>query len=87
MIIVSTNVLNEGPGRLVIVVPLTSRDRGLNAHIRVEPPQGGLRVVSYAKCDNVRAISKDRLVRKMGAVGIAALSDISDALAILLDLS
>jgi len=67
-LIVSCNSLNMGPAELVIVVPITSKDKGIPSHIRIEPPNGGVKVASFAMCEQIRAISKERLVKKLGTV-------------------
>lgn len=66
-VIVSDDLMNTGPSGLVIVVPLTSRHRNLASHVEIETG-GGLDEVSYAKCEDVKSISTDRLVHLIGAV-------------------
>jgi mRNA interferase MazF len=67
-LIVSCNALNKGPAGLVIVVPITSKDKQIPSHICINPPQGGLALKSFAMCEQIRAISKIRLVKKLGQV-------------------
>lgn len=66
--IVSNNLLNKGPSGLVIVVPITSKEKKIPSHIRIDPPQGGVKLSSFAMCEQVRSISKNRLVKKLGKV-------------------
>jgi mRNA interferase MazF len=47
-IVVSVDILNDGPGRLVMVVPLTSTRYGLRSHVEVETGRSGLEHTSYA---------------------------------------
>jgi mRNA interferase MazF len=54
-------------------VPLTTRDRGIRLHLGVEPPEGGLRTASWAKPEQVRAISRDRLAVRWGTLRDATL--------------
>ena len=61
MLIVSTGPFNQGRSRLVVVVPFTTRGRGLPVHVEVQPPDGGLREVSFAMCEQVRSLAVDRL--------------------------
>jgi len=42
----------------------------------VQPPEGGLTTISYAKCEDIRSISKDRLSRRVGAVTPATMASI-----------
>ena len=67
-LVVSTDKLNSGPSQIVMVVPITSRDRGIATHIPIVPPEGGLKVRSYLLCEHLRAISRDRLTRRMGRI-------------------
>jgi mRNA interferase MazF len=65
-LIVSVDELNHGPAELVTVLPMTTTERELASRVRVPKDQGGLWETSYIKCEEVRTISKDRLLRKMG---------------------
>ncbi len=65
-LILSVDSFNHGPSGLVIAVPLTTRFRRQPLHVRVEPPEGGLRRRSFAKCEDVRSVSVKRLARRRG---------------------
>lgn len=67
-LILSCNELNEGPSGLIIVVPLTSKNKLIPSHIKIEPPEGGLTIPSFAICEQIRSISKERLVKKLGKI-------------------
>ena len=75
-LILSSDTLNSPPGELVIVVPFTTRDRGLPTHVEVMPPEGGLTKTSYALCEAVRSVSKSRLLSKWGRVSDQSLATI-----------
>ena len=65
------------PG-LFLAVPLTTRDRELDHHVRVPADGGtGLRQVSYAMTEQVRAISELRAGRRLGRVNDETLALIS----------
>lgn len=85
-VIVSTNGLNHGPADLVWVLPITRRDRGLPSHVRVHAPEGGLRETSVVMCDQIRTISKDRLIERWGTLEPAMMQEIKDRLRLFLDL-
>lgn len=56
------------PG-LFIAVPLTSRYRGLEHHVEIPADdRTGLKQVSYAMTEQVRAMSRDRAGRQLGRV-------------------
>jgi mRNA interferase MazF len=57
--------LNTSPP-VVAVVPLTRTYRQRSTHIEIEAGKSGLAATSYAKCEDIRAISPQRLRRKLG---------------------
>lgn len=85
-VVVSADALNEGPSGVLIVVPVTSSWRGLSLHIELEPGDSGLDEVSYAKCEDVRSVSEQRLIRQLGHVGPEPMSKIGGVLRYLLEL-
>jgi mRNA interferase MazF len=85
-LIVSTDQFNTGPAGLVVVVPMTTRQRNVPLHVRVEPPEGGVRETSFAKCEDVRSISSERLETRWGTVSPQTMAVVADRLRILLDL-
>ena len=86
VLIVSTDALNQGPAGLVIVVPLTSKGKGIRSHVRIDPPEGGVRKASYIKCEDVRSVSIARLSKRLGAAKPATLEEVAMRLRILMDL-
>ena len=85
-VVVSVDILNNGPGGLITVVPITSAAYGLRSHVEIEPGTTGLAHISHARCDQLRTISTTRLVTRRGMVGPAELSEIDRALRFVLDL-
>jgi mRNA interferase MazF len=65
-LIVSSNDFNFGLSGLVIVIPMTSKGKGIDCHVRMDPPNGGISKTSFILCDQIRSISKDRLKNKIG---------------------
>lgn len=51
------------PIPMALVVPLTTRDRRLPHHVQISSPQSGLRRPSWARTDDIRAVSTARFVR------------------------
>lgn len=69
-----------------IVVPLTTARRDLACHVEVEvTPGNGLAQTSYAQCELVRSVNRDRLVRQLGVIDHVSGGLVADALRILLD--
>ena len=68
VLVLSTDRFNRGPSGLVVVAPFTRTERRVPLHLRVEPPEGGLKDVSYLMCEDIRSISVERLVSRWGEV-------------------
>ena len=85
-LILSVDAFNAGPADLVIVLPITSRSKGVRSHVTVRPPEGGLSVVSFIKCEDVRSVSKERLQRRVGEITATTMNEVEDKLRILLNL-
>lgn len=85
-LVVSTDRFNAGPADLVVVLPITSRRKGIPLHIPIASAEAGLRVDSYIKCEDIRSISKSRLSRRLGAVSAATMRQVETRLEMLLEL-
>jgi mRNA interferase MazF len=90
VLVVSDDAFNAGLSGLVMTVPLTSKvakSKNIPAHIRVDPPEGGLKTPSVILCDQLRTISKDRLSNApWGTVSASTLTKVEVALRMLLRL-
>jgi mRNA interferase MazF len=90
VLVVSDDAFNAGLAGLVMTVPLASKvakSRNIPAHVRVDPPEGGLRTPSIMLCDQLRTISKDRLGKApWGSVSAATLVEVEKILRVLLGL-
>lgn len=73
-LILSVDKWNEGPAGLVVVAPITKAFKGVPLHVRIDPPEGGFKVPSYVKPEDVRSISTERLTARWGAVQHATLA-------------
>lgn len=69
-----------------MVVPVTSAVYGLRSHVEVEPGTSGLEHTSYARCDQLRTISTDRLRSRWGVIAPDQMRSIDQALRFVLDL-
>jgi len=85
-VVVSTDIVNNGPGELVVVVPIGSTRYGLRSHIDLAPGRSGLSHVSYARCDQLRVASTARLVSRRGVLEAGEMLLIDQALRFILDL-
>ena len=85
-VVVSADALNESGAGVVVVVPITTTHRGLPSHVEIDRGSSGLDEVSYAKCEDVKSISEQRLLGLLGAVDDGAMFQAARALRFLLDL-
>jgi mRNA interferase MazF len=85
-VVISADPLNESRAGVVIVVPTTTTPRGLPSHVEIDPVSSGLDEVSYAKCEDVKSVSEQRLIARLGTVPDAVLFEISRVLRFLLHL-
>lgn len=85
-LIISDDVFNSGPAGLVIVLPLTTKPKGVRSHVPVQPPEGGLRKPSFIKCEDVRSVAIERLGKRLGIVSSTTMEAVALRLRILMDL-
>lgn len=85
-VVVSADPLNDSHAGVVIVVPTTTTPRDLPSHIEIDPAASGLDEVSYAKCEDVKSVSEQRLIARLGAAPDTALFEIARSLRFLLNL-
>lgn len=67
-LVISSDYFNRAPNGLHIIVPITGTDRGIRYHVRIGPPEGGLRKASVIMCDQARSQSIMRFRRRRGVV-------------------
>lgn len=86
VLVTAQRILDASPS-VVQVVPLTSTLRPFHSEVVIEPDDtNGLDVASAAQCQHIRAISPIRITGVRGNVGIAALVQIRETIAMILDL-
>lgn len=85
-VVVSVDILNNGPGGLVVVVPITTTGYGLRSHVELEPESSGLDHTSHVRCDQLRVVSVERLSSRQGTIGLGQMQAIDQALRYVLDL-
>lgn len=86
VVVTARQVLLGGPN-VVQVVPLTRTIRNGGSEVVIEPdPLNGLAATSSAQCQHVRTVATTRVTTHLGNIGPAALGQVRDVLALLLDL-
>jgi mRNA interferase MazF len=84
-IVVSSNVYNRY-NWVVVVVPLTSHDVAEYDQVLIEPPEGGLSSRSVTLPDQIRAVDRRRLAKRLGRVKAETMQRVDSSLRIVLDL-
>ncbi|MEX0767801.1 MAG: type II toxin-antitoxin system PemK/MazF family toxin [Microthrixaceae bacterium] len=84
-VIVSSNLLNESRAGVIILVPCTTTRRELPSHVELDVASG-LDQISYAKCEDLKSVSEERLMRALGSVSVDAMFEITKSIRFLLDL-
>ena len=84
--VISVDLFNSGPADLIVVLPITSQAKGIPFHVQIDPSEGGVTKTSFIKCEDVRSISKQRLIRRFGSVSDNTIDAVEDRLRILFDL-
>lgn len=85
-LVISVDLFNHGPAELVVVLPVTTKKKGIPLHVELIPPEGGLARPSFVKCEDVRSISRGRLAGRLGIVTAQTMSLVEDRLRILMGL-
>jgi mRNA interferase MazF len=84
-VVMSIDKLNHSSAGLVIAVPLSGTDwKSQPIHVKIEPPEGGCTKTCYALCEQVRAISTERLLAYRGALDSDTAIEIRKRIALLL---
>ncbi len=85
-LIISVDLFNHGPAGLVVILPITTKNKGIPFHVAVAPPEGGLNETSFIKCEDIRSVSSERLIACSGSISADIISKVEDRLKILLDM-
>ncbi|HEV2782665.1 MAG TPA: type II toxin-antitoxin system PemK/MazF family toxin [Actinophytocola sp.] len=75
-VVVGSPVHCRFPIGMALVVPLTSRDRGLDHHVRIDSPESGLNRPSWARTEEITVVSTQRFTRSQ-PLGIASPAEIA----------
>lgn len=84
-VIVTSNLYNRF-NWVVQIVPLTSHAKAAYDQVLIKPPDGGLSVTSVSLPDQLRAVDRDRLVKRLGRLSASTMQQIDRSLRIVLDL-
>lgn len=84
--VVVTSDLYNLQNWVILVMPLTSQDSAEMDQVLVSPPEGGLSNRSVTLPDQLRAIDRSRLVRRLGRLRNETMVKVNRSLQIVLDL-
>lgn len=85
-LVMSVDLFNKGPAGLVVVLPITTKAKGIPFHVETTDLNSGLARQSFIKCEDIRSISKERLIQKIGTVSPETMASVEDRIRILLQL-
>ena len=84
-VIVTSDLYNR-QNWVVLVVPLTSHDTAEYDQVLIPSPEGGLTNPSVTLPDQLRAVDRSRLVKKLGRLKASTMAKLDRTLKIVLDL-
>lgn len=87
-LVVQTDAANHNPRYPnTVVVTISTKGRDVPFHVPLQATeQSGLTSTSLAKCEQVLTISKERLESRLGDVSEGELTEVDEALRLVLDL-
>lgn len=86
VLVVSDDAFNLSASGMCVVLPITSRDKKIPWHVEIEANQSGLTMRSFIKCEDVRAVSVERLLEKLGEINSEKIEAVEYRLRVLLNL-
>jgi len=84
-LIISDDLLNQSLAEMVIILPITSKNKNIPTHIEIN--YDFLEMKSYIKTEDIRAISVNRLIKRLGMVEGQILDHVSECIKMLLGFS
>lgn len=84
-VVVSSDLYNRH-NWVVIIVPLTSRGQAEYDQVLIAPPEGGLNSTSATLPDQIRAVDRRRLVKRLGCLEAETINRLDHSLKVVLDI-
>ena len=85
-LVISVDRFNNGPAELIIAIPITTRKKNIPLLVEIFPPEGGIERISYIKCEDIRSLSKERLVKHIGKISDTTMDKTESILRLLMNL-
>lgn len=73
-LVISVNELNHGPAGIATVLPISAVDQKIATHVKVSVGEAGQTAEGFVKCEEMRSVSVERLMSRVGAVKAATLA-------------
>ncbi len=86
VLILSVDRFNNSPAELIIVLPITTKVKAIPSHIEVSAGEANLKHRCFIKCEDIRSISKERLLSFIGVASVETMKKVEDTVRILLGL-
>jgi mRNA interferase MazF len=67
-LVISVNELNHGAAGIATVLPMSDVDQRIATHVKVPAGEAMLTKDAFVKCEEMRSMSIERLVKRVGAV-------------------
>jgi mRNA interferase MazF len=62
------DIFSRGLAQLVVVLPVTTKNRNIPLRVAIIAPEGGLKMKSYVMPEMIRSISISRLTARLGKI-------------------
>lgn len=86
-LVVSPTRFNQGPAKLAVVIPITSKYRALSWFVSIPPNEARLTKPSFIMCNQIRTVSLCRFGdRLLGTISEDTMRQVENRLRILLEL-
>ena len=83
-LIISIDLFNNSKAGKVVAIPLTSKYKGIPLDVPILPPNGGINKESFIKIEDIRSLSKERLLEKWGKISNDKLAEVENKIKLLL---
>ncbi len=80
-VVVSSDWFNGLDNYLVWIVPVTGTDRNIRYQVKVKGREGGLSKSSVIMCEQIRAVDRQRLLKRRGEIGSVTLARVQQVIA------
>jgi len=75
-LVISVEPFNNSGLELIVVCPVTSKNKGFSTHVPLKPEESGLSRESYIKTEDIRSVSIQRLIKPIGQIPFNKLGEV-----------